>query len=162
MAYDNNDGAKILLLWEYVRQDTATAFFNHVQNFQRQAVKDWNSHCDEVTLSYIMGFVGVREDSLDGAASVILDMLLKFGVLTYNNDDTWALKRFAKLRRLYCFGDQKTIKNSLAFVNKLSNHSLSFKELSIQAEIFLGAFDKVMFLPGDWHTGRYEYASVDL
>ncbi len=29
----HNNGANILLLREYVRQDTATAFFNHVQNF---------------------------------------------------------------------------------------------------------------------------------
>jgi hypothetical protein len=59
-----------------------------------------------------MGFVGVREDSSDGAASVILDMLLKFGLLVYNDDETWALHKFAKVRRLYCFGDRKTIENN--------------------------------------------------
>ncbi len=41
-----------------------------------------------MTLLYNMGFVGVREDLSDGAASVILDMLLKFGVLIYNEDKT--------------------------------------------------------------------------
>jgi hypothetical protein len=107
-----------------------------------------------------MGFVGVREDSLDGAASMILNMLLKFGVLTYKNDDTWALKQFAKLRRLYCFGDRTTIEISSAFVNKLSNRSLSFEESSIQEEIFFEAFDKVMFLPGDWHTGMNMLQSI--
>jgi hypothetical protein len=145
---------------EYVQEPSAIAFFNDVIKFQRSAVRDWNQVCDEVTLSYNMGFVGVREDSSDGAVSVILDMLLKFGVLIYNENETWALHKYAKLCRLYCFGDRKTIENSSAFVDKLSNRSLSFEETSIQAEIFLEAFDKVMFLPGDWHTGMNMLQSI--
>jgi hypothetical protein len=116
-------------------------------------VRDWNEFCDDVTLSYNMGFVGVCEDSSDGAATVILDVLLKFGVLVYNQDETWALHCFAKLHRLYCFGDSKTIENSLASVYKLSNRSLSFEVSSLQVETLLDAFDWVMFLPGDWHAG---------
>jgi hypothetical protein len=161
--YENdvhNKPAKLLLLCNYVRQPMAAVFFKNVLNFQRQAVKDWNSHYNDVTLSYNMGFVGVREDSSDGAALVILDMLLKFGVLNYNNNNMWGLNWLAKLQRLYCFGDWKTIENSLAFVNKLSNRSLSFKESSIQAEIFLKAFSKVMFLPGNWHTGMNMLQSI--
>ncbi len=65
-----------------------------------------------------------------------------------------------KLHRLYCFGDQKTFKNSSAFINKLSNRSLLFEETSIQAKIFLEAFKKVMFLPGDWHTGMNMLQSI--
>jgi hypothetical protein len=38
-----------------------------------------------------MGFVGVCEDSSDGAAAVILDMILTFGVIIFNQDETWAL-----------------------------------------------------------------------
>ncbi len=104
----------------------------------------------------------MREDSSHGATLVILNMLLKFVVLIYNNnnDETWALHRFAKLRRFYCFGDRKTIKNSSAFVIKLSNHSLSFDESSIQAEIFLEAFETVMFMPGNWHTGMNMLQSI--
>ena len=112
-------------------------------------MRDWNPNCDEVTFSFNMGFVGVREDSSNSAASVILDMLLKFSLLIYNDDETWALHKFAKIHRLYCFGDRKTIENSTAFVNKLSNRSLSFEQTSSQAEIFLNAFHWVMFLPGD-------------
>jgi hypothetical protein len=63
-------------------------FFNNVARFQRRAVKDLNVHFNEVTLSYNMGFVGVREDLSDGAASVILDMMLKFGVLSYKDNTT--------------------------------------------------------------------------
>ena len=42
----------------------------------------------------------------------------------------------------------------------LSNRSLSFEETSIQAEIFLKAFDQVMFLPGDCHTGMNQLQSI--
>ncbi len=80
-------------------------------------------------------------------------MLLNLWVLSYEDDETWALQQFAKLRWLYCFGDWKTIKNTSAFENKLSNCSILFEESSLQAEIFLEAFDNVIFLPGDWHTG---------
>ncbi len=45
-------------------------------------------------------------------------------------------------------------------MNKLSNCSLSFEESSIQSEIFLEAFDKAMFLPGDWHTGMNMLQSI--
>jgi hypothetical protein len=61
---------------------------------------------------------------------------------------------------LYCFGDRKTIENSSAFVNKLSNWGLSFKESSLQAEIFIEAFDHVMLLPGDWHMGMNMLQSI--
>jgi hypothetical protein len=47
----------------------------------------------------------------------------------------------------------KSIENSTVFVNKLSNHTLSFDESSVQAKIFVDAFVQIMFLPGDWHTG---------
>ena len=123
-------------------------------------MKDWNPKCNKVTLSFSMRFVGVREDSSDGAAAVILDMLLKFGVLVYKDNETWALHKFAKVRRLYCFCDCKSTKNCSAFVNKLNNRSLSFEETSIQAEIFLKAFDQVMFLPGDCHTGMNQLQSI--
>ena len=141
----HNDGPGLCRFKDYLCDPSAVAFFRDVKDFQRMAVKDWNPNCDEVTQSLNMGFVGVCEDSSNGAALVILDMLLKFGVLIYNDDETWALHKFAKVRRLYCFGDRKTIENCTAFVNKLINRSLSFEQTSIQAEIFLDAFDRVVF-----------------
>ena len=114
---------------------------------------DWNIFAGDVTLLYSMGFVGVCEDSSDGAAAIILDMFLKFGVLVYNQDKMWSIHRFAKVHWLYCFGDRERIEYSSAFVNKLSNCSLLFEKSSLQAETFLDAFARVMFLPGDCHTG---------
>ncbi len=162
-VYENakqHDANHMTVFGEYTRTNAAHSFFKSVADFQNKAVTDWNEFQDNVTLSYNMGFVGLRGDSSSGAALVILDMLLKFGVFVYKQDKTWSLHCLAKLRRFYCFGDWKTIENSSAFVNKLSNRNLSFKESSLQAEIFLDAFDKVMFLPGDWHTGMNMLQSI--
>ena len=50
----------------YTRGEAAISFFNSVSKFWREAVCDWNRTRDDVTLSYNMGFVGVREGSSDG------------------------------------------------------------------------------------------------
>jgi len=40
-------------------------------------------------MSFNMGFIGIQEDSAAGAGSAVLDMLLKFGLLKYNDNKTW-------------------------------------------------------------------------
>jgi hypothetical protein len=91
-GYEINHDHEVLSQFKaYTRQPTVRGFLRDVVKFQRDAVLDWNKYPDDVTLSYNMGFVGVREDSSDGAAAMILDMLLKFGVLVYNQDEMWAL-----------------------------------------------------------------------
>ena len=121
---------------------------------------EWNATADSVTMSFNMGFVGIREDSAAGAGSVVLDMLLKFGFIKYNNDNTWGLADDVHTRRLYSFGDRKSNENASAFVTTLSNRPLTFEESSMQAEVFLDSFQNVMFLPGDWHTGMNMLQSI--
>jgi hypothetical protein len=107
-----------------------------------------------------MGFVGIREDSAAGAGSVVLDMLLKFGLLKYKDGNTWELAKDINSRRLYSFGDRKSNENCTAFVSTLSHRPLTFEESSMQSEIFLDSFKNVMFLPGDWHTGMNMLQSI--
>ena len=102
---------------------------------------DWNPNADKVTMSFNMGFVGIREDSSAGAGSVVLDMLLKFGLLQYNDGNTWELAADINSQRLYSFGDRKSNKNCSVFLSTLSHRPLSFEESSIQAEIFLELFE---------------------
>jgi hypothetical protein len=90
---------------KYCSSEKSKAFFSSVYKFQRQSVLDWNSTANCVTLSLNMGFVGIREDSASGAGSVVLDMLLKFGVLKHIDNRTWQLEDNAKTRRLYSYGD---------------------------------------------------------
>jgi hypothetical protein len=138
---------------EYCNTEDSLQFFNVAYKIQRKAVLDWNANADNVTLLFNMGFVGIREDSAAGAGSVVLDMLLKFGLLKYNNDNTWDITADVNKRRLYSFGDRKSNENCSAFVSTLSHRPLTFKESSMQAKIFFESFQNIMFLPGDWHTG---------
>ena len=109
---------------------------------------DWNANADNVTLSFNMGFVGIREDSAAGAGSVVLDMLLKFGLLKYSDNNTWDIAADINKSRLYSFGDRKSNENCSAFVSTLSHRPLTFEESSMQAEIFLESFQNIMFQPG--------------
>jgi hypothetical protein len=78
-----------------------------------------------------MGFVGICEDLAAGAGSVVVDMLLKFGLLKYNEDKSWELEQNAKTRRLHSFGDRKSNKNCAAFMSTLSHRPLTFEESSM-------------------------------
>jgi hypothetical protein len=73
-------------------------FYSSMYKLQRQAILDWNATADSVTMSLKMGFVGIREDSSAGAGSIILDMLLKFGLFKYNENKLWELEQNANTR----------------------------------------------------------------
>ena len=92
---------------EFCSATDSKRFFTAAYEFQRKAVIDWNPNADEVTMSFNMGFIGIREDSTAGAVSVVLDMLHKFGLLQYNDGNTWELAVDINSRRLYSFGDRK-------------------------------------------------------
>jgi hypothetical protein len=94
------------------------------------------------------------------ALAVWYSTLLKFGLLKYNDANTWEVATDVNTRRLYSFGDRKSNENCSAFVSTLSHRPLTFKESSMQAEIFLESFQNVMFLPGDWHTGMNMLQSI--
>ena len=145
---------------EYCASTESSAFFSSAYKFQRRAVLDWNSFADNVTMSFNMGFVGIREDSASGAGSVFLDMLMKYGLLKYNDDQSWELADDVGTRWLYSFGDRKSNENCTAFLSTLTNRPLTFEESSMQAEVFLEAFRNVMFMPGDWHTGMNMLQSI--
>ena len=137
----------------YCSSKDSRDFFSAVYNFQLQAVLDWNQTADCVTMSFNMGFVGIREDLTAGAGSAILDLLLKFGLLKYNKNKTWELAENVRTRQLHNFGDRKSNENCLAFLSKLSHRPLTFEESSMQAKVFPESFRNIMFLPGKWHTG---------
>ena len=72
---------------EYCSTTESLAFYSAVYKFQQRAVLDWNTTVDNVTMLFNMGFVGIREDSSAGAGSDVLDMLLKFGLLQYKDNE---------------------------------------------------------------------------
>jgi hypothetical protein len=143
---------------KYCYTEDSLQFFNAAYKLQRKAMLDWNANADDVTMSFNMGFIGIQEDSAAGAGSVVLDTLLKFVLLKYNDNNTWEVAADINKRRLYSFGDRKSNENCSTFVSMLSYRPLTFKESSMQAEIFLKSFQNIMFL--HWHTGMNMLQSI--
>jgi hypothetical protein len=95
---------------EYCSTEDSLQFFNAAYKIQRKAVLDWNANADDVTMLFNMGFVGIQEDSAAGAGSVVLDMLLKFGLLKYNDNNTWDIAADINKSRLHSFGERKRMR----------------------------------------------------
>jgi hypothetical protein len=143
------NSGNISMFNKYCSSKEANDFYLSVYKFQRQAILDWNATADSVTMSFNMGFVGVREDSAAGAGSVVLDILIKFGILKYNENKSWELEANANKRRLYNFRVRKSKENIAAFLLTLSHRPLMFEEMNMQSKIFLEMLSDIMFLPGD-------------
>ena len=103
----------IAKFYEYSTSTKSKEFYSVAYNMQWCAVLDWNADANKVTMSFNMGFVGIREDLAAGAGSVVLDMLLKFGLLKYNDNESWELEPNYRVRRLYSFGDRKSNKKNV-------------------------------------------------
>ena len=76
---------------EYSTSNKSKEFYSAAYNTQQRAVLDWNADANKVTMSFNIGFVGIRKNLAAGAGSVVLDMLLKFSLLKYNMDESWKL-----------------------------------------------------------------------
>jgi hypothetical protein len=148
------DASHIAKFNNYCSSKDLMDFFSVLYNSQQQAaVLNWNQFVEYVTMFFNMGFVGIHEDLATGAGSVVMDLLLKFRLLKYNDNKTRELAENVRTQQLYSFGDRKSNENCLAFLSKLSHRPLTFEESSMQADVFLESFCNIMFLPGDWHTG---------
>ncbi len=100
-----NEPAAILCFQEYVRQPTATKFFTNVACFQRKAVKDWNVHGNEVTMSYNIGICRTKGGFIQRSSfSYPRNVAKIWSSKIYKDNKTWALQQFDKLCRLFCFG----------------------------------------------------------
>ena len=83
-----------------------------------------------------MGFVGINEAAAWECGAAFLDMMLKFGVLKKEDNNSWSLANDAHMRRIYSYGDRKTNENCAAFVSTLKNQPMSLEESSLQADGF--------------------------
>ncbi len=68
-------------------------------------------------------------------------------------DGSWTLADDWANRRVYLFGDAKTIENMSKFVKDMQDRKISYTHANVQAEVFLKALSRIVEAPGDWHTG---------
>jgi hypothetical protein len=101
-------------------------------------------------------FLGLN--AMDEAAStetgaIVLELLLKAGVIEVDQDGKYSLGDDDKF--VLIFGDVKTVDNInliLETIRKSMNGD-GYTELSNQLLVFERALSRVMDLPGDWHAG---------
>ena len=147
------DNAKIYKMHKLVTSDGIKTFVDGAKTFHDKATKSWNDQVDEVTQQLLLGLCALPEESAKQCGAITLDQLFRVGILIENKDGTWRLADNWKERRVYLFGDCKTIENNAKFYRDLAAMPLTFDEASKQADIFMDAMSRVMQLPGDWHAG---------
>ena len=81
-------------------------------------------------------------------------------MLTQTAVGEWGLAENWHERRIYLYGDAKTVENMCKFVRDMQDRRISYTHANIQAEVFLQALSVVMEAPGDWHTGLNKLQSI--
>ena len=99
------------------------------------------------------GVIGIDEAVLKECAAITLDLLLHVGVVIEEDGGGWSLAPDYHLRRIYLFGDAKTIENVAKFVCDMQARKITYSIANLQGEVFLEAMSCVRNLPVDWHTG---------
>ncbi len=134
--------------------------FDSTKKFQGETVKRWNDSIDDPSLSIYLGLLGIDEAASKECGAITLDLLLRAGVLVSTDKGSWELAENWESRRVYLYGDAKTIENVTKFVRDMQERRISYTTANIQSEVFLQALTVVMEAPGDWHSGMNMLQSI--
>ena len=94
--------------------------------FVKDATDKWNLTGKEPTESTYLGLIGIDESASKECGAVLLDLMLRAGVLHQTNDGEWKLDENWEHRKVYFFGDAKTIENVTKFVRDVQERRLSY------------------------------------
>ena len=75
--------------------------FGKAKSFQKQVVQKWNPTVDDPTLSVYLGLLDINETASKECGSIVLDLLLRSGVLVELEDGSWDLAEDWESRRVY-------------------------------------------------------------
>ena len=130
------------------------------KRFQKEVVRKWNPSIDDPTTSMYLGLVGIDESAAKECGAITLDLLLRAGVLEQEEDGSWILAEGWDKRRIYLYGDAKTVENISKFVRDMQLRRITYTQANLQADVFLQAMSVVMEIPGDWHTSLNMLQSI--
>ncbi len=150
----------IKIMQKIVRSKHTRSFFEGAKAFRDKVTTKWNPEVGEITMSMMLGVSGLEEETGNQCGAHQLDKLYRGGILIEKSDGTWELAEGYEKRRMYLFGDCKTIENLAKFSRDLSNRKLSYDKAADQAAIFMDALEVVMDMPGDWHAGLAMLKSI--
>ena len=89
----------------------ALLLVNTARTFQKDTVKKWHPQVEDTSLTIYIGLVSIDEAASRECGVITLDLLLRAGVLVEGEDGSWELAEDWEQRRIYLFGDAKTIEN---------------------------------------------------
>jgi hypothetical protein len=140
--------------------DDGRQLFKHARDLQKLSILKWNPHIDDPTKSIYLGLVGIDKSASTECGAILLDLLLRCGVMVQSSSGHWELAEKWRSRRVYFVGDEKTIENVTKFVRDIQERRMSFATANVQADVFLEALSRVLPFPGDWHTGLNQLTSI--
>eukprot|EP00956_Cyclotella_meneghiniana_P024622 scaffold49684_cov59-Cyclotella_meneghiniana.AAC.1 len=138
--------------WDCRTKDVMSLFATS-KTFQRDAVLKWNPHADEVTPTILIGINPMSEAASMETCAIVLELLVKAGVMTVEDDGKFGIGDLSKF--IILAGDVKTVDN-LNLIQETIRSSMDgrgFTELNHQLQVFDKVLSRVMDIPGDWHAG---------
>ncbi len=108
------------------QSSSSVLLFGRSAAFQKAMVKTWNPNAEEETKSNYLGLVGIDEAPSKECGAITLDLLLRAGVLEENDDGLWVLANDWDTRRIYLYGNAKTIENITKFVCDMQDRRVSY------------------------------------
>ena len=109
----------------------------NAKHFVKDATDEWNPTGKEPTESAYLGLIGIGESASKECGAILLDLLLRAGVLLQTNDVANGNLKTTGRKKMYFFGDAKTIEHVTKFVRDVQERRLSYSLANIQADIFL-------------------------
>ena len=88
-------------------------------------------------MSIYLRLIGIDESASKECVVITLDLLLRAGVLIQSDGGSWELANDWNKRRIYIFGDTKTIENMAKFVRDMQDRRISYSVTNLQGELFL-------------------------
>ena len=130
------DKLKLKQFGKRLESKSAEALLNNLKKFQVNTVRRWNPRIDEPSLSIYLGLLGIDEAASKECGSLTLDLLLRSGVLEQIEDGSWKLADDWEKRRVYLFGDAKTIENMTKFVRDMQDRKISYtQEFEVNGDV---------------------------
>ena len=120
------DRDKMMKFSERFKSKEADSLMENLKHFQVRTVRRWNPKIDEPSLSIYLGLLGIDEAASKECGSITLDLLLRSGILEETEEGSWSLADDWENRRVYLFGDAKTIENMSKFVKDMQDRKISY------------------------------------
>ena len=109
--------------------------FKATKSFQKMTVLHCDTTLAQRTMSIYLGLLGIDESASKECRAITLDLLLRAGVLMPDDEGGWVLADDWEERRIYLYGNTKTVENMSEFVHDMQDRKISYLVVNCQHAI---------------------------